>query len=419
MFLIKAFLLLRKGHVLSKALKLSFENSEMNQSESIPRTVVREPGGRYIYIACPWTPKGGGMYKVADYLIQAQDYSSPIGAVELRPLDTRGGAHALSSLWVLAVALAKLARGRLNGQLAGVHVNMAGRLSLFRKSAVVIMSRALGVPVVLHLHAQPEPLYRSLPIPLQALTRWVFSLPASCIVLGAAAQRFVIDDLLVKPERVEIVINGVPEPTLARRKIVPHAVQQVLFVGNLSDLKGVSDLLKALALPGFYASRLEVVFAGGGDVETYQSKARQLGVDRFVRFEGWADQQKVARLMACADVLVLPSYIEGLPLVVLEAMANGVAVVCCPVGEIPSMLTDGINACFVQPGDVAGIAAGLQRVLQQPAFREALERNGRELYEQRFSLSGFFANVAKIHQRHFGIAGQQLKDPVAARKASQ
>jgi glycosyltransferase involved in cell wall biosynthesis len=377
------------------------------RSEPMPQTAARARGGSYIYIACPWAPKGGGMFKVADYLIQAQASTTPGEAAELRPLDTRGGAHAFFSIWVLATALAKLVWGRFNGQLAGVHVNMAERLSLFRKSAIVVMSRALGVPVVLHLHAAQMPnFYRSLPFTLQALTRWVFSLPASCVVLGAVAQRFVIDELRVRADRVEVVINGVPEPTQTRRNAAAETVQRVLFVGNLLERKGVSELLQALALPGFEASRLEVTLAGGGDLETYRTKARQLGVDGFVRFAGWADQQQVAHLMARADVLVLPAYDEGLPLVILEALANGVAVVCTPVGEIPSVLTDGVNACFVQPGDVASIAAGLQRVLDQPVFRETLERNGRALYEQQFSLARFFSNIARVHRRCFGITGQ-------------
>src|SRR5215207_1883476 len=101
---------------------------------------------RYIYIACPWTPKGGGMFKVADYLIQAQAFSPSADAAELRPLDTRGGANAAYSFWVLTTAVAKLVRGRLSGKLAGVHVNMAERLSLFRKSTIVVACRALGIP---------------------------------------------------------------------------------------------------------------------------------------------------------------------------------------------------------------------------------------------------------------------------------
>lgn len=387
------------------------------QSESISRTAAREQEGSYIYIACPWTPKGGGMFKVADYLIQAQA-PSPAGK-HLRPLDTRGGSNALYSFWILATALARLVRGRLSGHLAGVHVNMAERLSLFRKSAIVVMCHALGIPVVLHLHAaQLHHFYRKLPRPLQGLTRWVFSLPASCLVLGSTARHFVIEELRVPASRVEVIINGVPRPSHPRRTVGESPVQQVLFIGNLSERKGVSDLLQALALPGLERGRVEVTLAGGGDVAAYQHKARELGIDGFVHFAGWSDQQQVARMMALADVLVLPSYDEGLPLVILEALANGVAVVCSPVGEIPSMLTDGVNACFVQPGDAAGIADGLQRVLQHPAFRQTLERNGQALYEQQFSLNRFFSAVAKIHQRHFGMAGQQLNDPVNAKKGA-
>ena len=385
-------------------------------SESIRSANASERVGSYIYIACPWTPKGGGMFKVADYLIQAHDANAP-GAAAFRPLDTRGGGPALYSFWFLATALGKLVRGRLSGQLAGVHVNMAERLSLFRKSAVVVTCRALGVPVVLHLHAaQLHHFYRKLPGPLQGLTRWVFSLPATCLVLGRQAQRFVIEELQVPAQRVQVIINGVPEPTHARREAGDRAAQQVLFLGNLSERKGVSDLLQALALPGFDRGRLKVTLAGGGDIASYQAAARALGIEGFVHFAGWTDQRQVSQLMAQADVLVLPSYDEGLPLVILEALANGVAVVCTPVGEIPAVLSDGVNACFVQPGDAGGIASALQRVLKDAVFRQSLERNGRALYEEKFSLDRFFDSLARIHQRHFGASSQARPDSLSARK---
>ena len=353
------------------------------------------------------------MFKVADYLIQAQALSPQAGFAQLRALDTRGGANATYSLWMLANAVGKLVWGRLNGKLAGVHVNMAERLSLFRKSVVIVSCRALGVPVVLHLHAaQLHHFYRALPAPLRAVTRWVFSLPASCVVLGTTARQFVMDELKVPAARVEVVNNGVPEPVKPRlpaSATKAQRVQRVLFVGNLSERKGVTDLLQALALPGFNAGRLEVTFAGGGDVVQYQNKAAELGVDGLVRFLGWADQSQVARLMGRADILVLPSYDEGLPLVILEALANGVAVVCTPVGEIPLALTDGVNACFVEPGNTTSIAAGLQKVLDDPHFRKLLGQNGRALYDSSFSLPRFFASVARIHKRHFGVAAQPLK----------
>ncbi len=364
---------------------------------------------RYIYLACPWTPKGGGMYKVADYLIQAQaapdSRQTPALAV-LRPLDTRGDGNALSSLAVLTHALMLLLRGRVSGRLAGVHVNMAERLSLLRKGTVVVACRALGLPVVLHLHAaQLHHFYRRLPLPLRALTRWAFSLATSVVVLGTASKRFVVEELGVAPGRVEILINGVPAPTVARRA-APGPVLKLLFVGNLSARKGVAELLQAMALPELAALPipLALTLAGGGDVAGYQAQADALGLGpERVRFAGWSDQADVARLMAEADMLVLPSYDEGLPLVILEALANGVAVVCTPVGEIPSVLSDAETALLVLPGDVAALGAALRKLALDAALRQRLERNGRALYAQHFSLARFFAGVARIHRRHFGV----------------
>ena len=375
-------------------------------SEAFPVPAAADSTGLYIYIACPWTPVGGGMFKVADYLIQSQAAQTPPHAAQLRPLDSRGAASPAFSLWVLLTALVKIIRGHLSGRLAGVHVNLAARMSLFRKGAIVAVCHALGVPVVLHLHADMQNFYAALPAVLQRMTRSVFAMATTVVVIGPVARHFVIQALRVPAQRVAIVINGVPEAIEPRRTPQPGGSQRVLFLGNLSDLKGVSILLQALSKPGFDRGRLQVVIAGGGDVAGYQAKARALGIDEFVKFEGWCDQQKTARLLAASDVLVLPSLDEVLPLVILEALANGVAVVCTPVGEIPSLLTDGIDARFVTPGDVDDLAAVLQDVLKEPAQLEAMGRNGRALYEQQFSLSRFFSSVARIHQRAFGVAAQ-------------
>jgi glycosyltransferase involved in cell wall biosynthesis len=376
------------------------------------RASVASPGGRFIYIAAPWTPVGGGMYKVTDYLIQSQAAQRAPDTARLRPLDSRGGRSPAWSMWMLLTALVKILCGRLGGQLAGVHVNVGERLSLVRKGAIVAWSRALGVPVVLHLHAQMQRSYRRLPAPLQAAVRWIFGLASVVIVIGPAARRFVVDELRVPAARVEIVINGVPAATQPRRRHEPGGIQRVLFLGNLGPRKGVDDLLQALARPGLDRERLEVTIAGGGDLAGYRAQARQLGIADFLAFPGWCDQHTTAALLARADVLVLPSYDEVLPLVVLEALANGVAVICTRVGETPALLTAGVHTLYVEPGDVDGIAARLQEVLRQPQVRQTLEHNGQVLYRQEFSLPKFFTRIARIHRRAFGVAARP-REPAA------
>lgn len=367
------------------------------------------PLHRRIYIACPWTPLGGGMFKVADYLIQAQA-DGPQGPL-LHPLDTRGPGSAASSLLQLGRAMARLARERR--QVAGVHVNMAERLDFVRQSLLLAACRVLRIPSVLHLHAaQLHHAWQRWPAPLRALARGVFTWPREVVVLGDASARFVEHQLRVPPARITVVINGVPAPSV-RRRSAPGAVARVLFVGNLMDRKGVPELLAALAQPALAGRPLRLILAGGGDVAHYQALARQLGVAGRVEFLGWTGQEQVATLLSQADALVLPSHDEGLPLAILEALAHGVAVVCTPVGEIPHTLRDGVQACFVRPGDAASIAQGLARVLDDAAYRTTLEEGGRALWQQAFSLPRFASRVAAIHQRHFGVSAP----PVTAETA--
>ena len=123
-------------------------------------------------------------------------------------------------------------------------------------------------------------------------------------------------------------------------------------------------------------------------------------------FAGWCDQAAVQALLRESDLLVLPSHDEVLPLVVLEALAHGLPVICTPVGELPGVLTDGENASFVPVGDVAALGRAIASLLADDARRERLARNGRALYERQFSMDGFFERVARVHRRHFGVAAQ-------------
>ncbi len=359
---------------------------------------------KIIYLAAPWHPFGGGMFKVTDYLVQHQMRQD--GATELRPLDTRGGGHVVMSLYFLPKAMATLLWQRLTGRLAGLHVNMAERASAVRKGLLVVFARLIGAKVLIHMHAaQMHHVYRAMPPRAQALLRWVFSLAHEVVVLGDVARCFVLDELHCDPARVHSVMNGVPGPRSPRRDADIPGRFKVLFLGNLLERKGLSDLLAAFARMQTPADRWEATIAGGGDADGYRAKVVSLAPDRNVTFFGWARQDQASELLAQADVLVLPSYDEGLPLVILEALAHGTAVICTPVGEIPLTLADGKHALFVQPGDVDGIAAAIDRLIDEPALRRVLEQQGHALYVERFSMKAFFNAVAEVHQRVFGTGG--------------
>lgn len=367
-------------------------------------------GKKRILMACPWGPAGGGMYRVVDYLMtQARDQKN--ASARLEGLDTRGQGSALSSLKVLARAVHTLWQGHRRGDVAGVHIHLAERLSLLRKTVLMLACQALSLPMIVHLHAaQFAQFYQRLPRFARWLTRRILQIPPVIVVLGPASRRFVTEVLEVPTAKVRIVPNGVPPAPLPRS--LQTRTRQILFVGNLSERKGVGDLLQALSLPGWDRAHTRVILAGGGDVAGYRHQAQALGLGDWVEWTGWVEREQVAQLMASADILVLPSYDEGLPLVILEAMAQAVAVVCTPVGEIPELMEDGQHALFVTPGDPQGLARQLQRLLHDEPLRLQLAQAGQQLHRREFSMATFDSRIAELHQEFFGCSARKLdSDP--------
>lgn len=342
------------------------------------------------------------MYRVVDYILQSQGRMS--GAPELRVLDSRGGGSVASSFPVLFSALAKLVMARVRGELGGLHVHMAERLSVPRKGALIMMARLLGVPVILHLHAaQMEQFYAGRGRFLQAGIRYIFSLPDAVIVLGERARKFVVEQLHVPAAKVDVLINGVPGPAIAPVRTAPEGPLHLVFLGNLTERKGVSDLLAALATPQVRARSWHATFAGGGDVDSYRAKAAALQLDDRISFPGWMSQEQARLLVSQADTLILPSYDEGLPLVILEALAHAVPVICTPVGEIPQVLQHGETAYFVEAGNVEQLSGAVLAVLDDAQLRQRLSIAGRLLYERVLSIDVFCRNLMVIYNKTFDM----------------
>lgn len=163
---------------------------------------------------------------------------------------------------------------------------------------------------------------------------------------------------------VRTIPNGVRLPVELGDEAEPA---EVLFAGRLSPEKGIPELVAA-------TEGLNLVVAGDGPL-------RHLVPDAL----GFVPHDELERLYARAAVVVLPSHREGLPLCVLEAMAHGRPVVASAVGGIPELVEDGVTGYLVEPGDVAGLRAAIERLLADPALRRRMGRAARERVAERCS----------------------------------
>jgi glycosyltransferase involved in cell wall biosynthesis len=349
-----------------------------------------------VFLACPYGQIGGGMGSIMSYLAAfGTDLS---GQFRLVRLETRGGGHIIFSPFYLLYAIARIVIEAIRGRLAIVHINLADGTSVYRKAMMLFASRLTGTKVLLHFHAgRLIPMYDSMGAPGKMLLRAMVHHADHCVVLGKQWYHWLIETLGARPDTISVVYNGVPATALPRRPRAGGAPFQFLFIGNLLPNKGVTDLLQAFALPELRNSPLTLTLAGGGAVEQYEAMAAQLHIAERVRFTGWVSQATVRALLTEADALVLPSYVEGLPLVILEAIASRVPVICTPVGTIPELFEDGTTALFVAPGDLAGLAKAMLTLSRDTGLQGRLSEAGFTLYQEKFSMSTFREQIGSIY----------------------
>ncbi|WP_349294638.1 glycosyltransferase family 4 protein (plasmid) [Thioclava sp. 'Guangxiensis'] len=154
--------------------------------------------------------------------------------------------------------------------------------------------------------------------------------------------------------------------------------QEILFVGRLAAIKGVPLLVEAFArlADSHPQARLSVI--GDGPERAYcEALARDLGVGARVIFHGYQSAKAVARHMRQADLLVLASFAEGVPVTLMEAMGSGLPVIASRVAGVGELVEDGVSGFTIPAGDLDSLTDRLDRLLGDPALRAAMGVQGR------------------------------------------
>ncbi len=188
-------------------------------------------------------------------------------------------------------------------------------------------------------------------------------------------------------DRVHIIHCGV-EP--ARLRPVDHqgAGDHLIFVGRVIEQKGLVVLFEAMdqLIPERPGLRLTVV-GDGPHRQALADRAAAMGLGDRVDFVGAKSQDEVVEILAEADLFVLPSYAEGVPVVVMEALGSGLPVVATFVGGMAELVEDGVTGFLVRPTDPDQLADRIGRLVDDPELRRKLGRAGRDKVATQFDAS--------------------------------
>jgi colanic acid/amylovoran biosynthesis glycosyltransferase len=185
----------------------------------------------------------------------------------------------------------------------------------------------------------------------------------------------------------------------------PGAPVEILCVGRLDPVKGHLVLLQAVALlrEGGRACRLTIVGSGPGDVQV-QEMVERLGVQDIVTLAGPRGQDELPGFYQRADIFTLPSFAEGVPVVLMEAMACDLPVVSTIIMGIPELIETEVTGLLVPPGRADLLALALGRLIDDPALRARLGSAGRSVIEAGFDSRRCGQQVAELLQGMIALA---------------
>jgi glycosyltransferase involved in cell wall biosynthesis len=265
----------------------------------------------------------------------------------------------------------------------------------------------LGVPLILnHDHTNdPHRIDNKL---LLALDKSTNRLARHIIAVAGACRDFLIRHESIPPEKITLVPNAIDLRRFSPGKLTRRECRAALGllsdgpviagVGRLNPQKNFSlflDIAAALA-PKF--PDVCFLLAGEGPEESMlRDKAKALGLDDRVVFSGYvADTRSV---YVAADLLLMPSRFEGLPMTLLEAMAMGLPVVASNLDGIAEVVADGREGFLVEPGDTASFVDRISRLLENPALASDFATHARQKIEARFSVERMTSAVEEIYDR--------------------
>ena len=208
--------------------------------------------------------------------------------------------------------------------------------------------------------------------------------------------------LFVSPEhwsKLRIIHCGV-EPELFTPVQHEGAGNRLLYVGRLAAMKGLPVLFEALSrLKDHFPSVKLTVVGDGSERDEITAIAQSLNLAKHIDFVGYKSQTEVREYLQASDIFVLPSFAEGVPVVLMEAMAAGVPVLTTQIAGVPELVTHDSSGWLVPPGEVAILTEGLATLINDTELRNRLGKAGQEKVTAEFNVVLEAQKLADIFQQ--------------------
>ncbi|MGG4036977.1 glycosyltransferase family 4 protein [Heyndrickxia ginsengihumi] len=297
------------------------------------------------------------------------------------------------------ISLLRIVYNLLFNRIRIVHMHMSERGSFKRKYIIYKIAKFFNKIVITHSHgAEFKEYYDVVNAKQKSKISELLRESDLVITLGERWSEIIKN---IEPNSKTCILRNAVNIPAESNMIIEKDCYNILFLAVLIKRKGILDLINssALIIDELKKFNKEVKFTIAGDGELLNESidlVTQLGLKENFYFLGWVDNKKKAELLRKADLFILPSYNEGLPLSIIEAMSYGVPIISTNVGSINEAVICGRNGFLIKPGDTKGIKNAITKLLTKGDISQFSEES-RVLAEERFDNNKYFDRIKLIY----------------------
>lgn len=252
-----------------------------------------------------------------------------------------------------------------------VYIHSSAHTSFYRKSIFLLLARLFAKKVILHIHPSGfYDFYSNLKGFRESYAKFVFDQVFTFVVLADKMKQNISEQFPRTP--IHVLRNAVNIQEMASRVEIQRKTGELLYLGWYIRAKGVYELVDAAELLSQRGISFHLNFFGTKEIEKLTAYVHEKKMDDLITVNGWIGVEEKLRALYGSSMLILPSHSEGIPNVILEAMATRTPIVSTFVGGIKEVLRDGENALIAEVNNADDLSVKIARMLEDHDLRNRL-----------------------------------------------
>jgi len=283
-----------------------------------------------------------------------------------------------------------------------IHIVTAHRGSFVKNGLLVVVSKFLQRKVILAPHCSFFALLP--PNSSKIWTWWVKLILNRCDCLLVLSKEWMVLPPFIKAKLIKYLPNSINTEmySIVKRSRKSSDLVNILFMGHISEEKGIFDLIQAINLLVQEGVGNFLVTITGEEIDIYELKEiknqiRELNIEKYIHFQEPIFGNEKITCFSKSDIFILPSHHEGMPMVILEAMAASLPIIATNVGGIPDILEDGLTGILIPPRSTISLASEIKKLIQNPLMRLEMGKNGQKKAQRDYDIRKYIEKLGDIY----------------------